>query len=171
MNRLCPVLEGPAPLPWKDLAGAAIGSRQVTLAGVDYTFEPVMAGLVVVLVQIESPFMEFVRILSENIDGMRKATSDHAALKFFKKIDRQFKREVRKAPESAMETVFAFVTPLEKCQWLLRDGHPRFAAEARNRLGMVHPMALDVLEQIAMQRFMLAIASGSLTVPEEVNFN
>ena len=171
MGEMRPIANLVQPMPLAAFAGAGIVSRQVTIEGDTFTFEPVMARLLAVLAVIDSPFLKFINVLNENMAEMKAVRSKDDFLGLLRKIDDAFLKDGKPAREVVIESVYAFLTPGQKCLSMLYSNRARYTEEANKVLGGLAPGTLAQLEQIAMQQFLLAIISGSLTTQPGTSFN
>jgi hypothetical protein len=143
----------PLPGPLRDaFAGAP---RRITAGGKVWTFEPVCAWLMAILVRVESPLLDIVRIYREQLasadaGGEGQGEGGQAT------IQARIAAEVAKlkpSPDASLETVFAFLTPVEECQALLDVDRLDFIHAARQTLGKLHPSDLAILERACGEHF------------------
>lgn len=133
-----------------------------------FTFQPVCAWLVAILTRIESPLLEILRIYRDHATELQKAIKDegkggaphHRLQTLEKEIAAQILKEIKPGPDAAIETVFAFVTPVERCQELLDEDHKAFTAAARHTLGRLHPAKLADLERACGRHFSASFATA-----------
>ncbi len=125
-----------------------------------FTFQPVNAWLVAILTRIESPLLEVVRIYRgharEFIEAgeIKDAAERTAALEQVNAaVAAEIEKEIKPSPDAAMETVFAFVTPVEEAQTLLDESRAKFAGAARSRIGTLHPGTVSELERACGEQF------------------
>ena len=125
-----------------------------------FTFQPVNAWLIAILTRIESPLLELVRIYRsharEFIDAgeIADAAERTAALERVNAaVAEEIEKEIKPAPDAAMETVFAFVTPVEELQALLDESRAKFMSAARARIGTLHPGTVSELERVCGEHF------------------
>ena len=156
-----------APLPGALREAFAGEPRRVLAGGHTHTLQPVCAWLAAILVRIQSPLIEIIRIWrghSEELASIGRAPSAGGAAEQIaaleKKIHAQIQAEVKPSPDTAMETVFAFVTPVEQCQELLDVSRQEFTFAARKLLGKLHPLELGKLERACGEHYSSSFATA-----------
>jgi len=150
-----------APLPGPLREAFAGEPRRVVAAGKTWAFEPVCAWLVAILVRIESPMIGIIRIYREYSEELKSAASSASALgELQNRMAVRIEQEIRPAPDAALETVFAFLTPAEKCQELLDINRLEFTVAARKLLGKLHPLDLAKLERGCGEHFSGSFATA-----------
>ena len=157
-----------APLPGPLREAFAGDPRRVTTGGRVWTFEPVCAWLVAILVRIESPLLGIIRIAQ---DEMRQADPDGRAM-VEARIAARVEAEIKPAPDAVLETVFAFLTPVEQCQELLDYNRLEYTVAARKLLGKLHPAHLAELERACGEHFSASFVTAlniSAKAPEGGN--
>lgn len=116
--------------------------------------QPVSCWLVAILTRIHSPLLEVLQLFRDHADEIAKATQAEALL-IQDRIAAEASRN-RVAPETIIETVFAFVTPVEDAQRMLDDG--TFRQQALAKIGRFHPSDL-----VKMQRAVGSYYCGSFS--------
>jgi len=108
------------------------------------TLQPVNAWLLAILTRINSPLLEVLRIYREHASEIAIAPAEEQA-----KLEAAILQEAaagKLAPEAVIETIFAFVTPVEECQQLLDAG--AFREAALQSIGKkFHPAQLSQLQR------------------------
>lgn len=125
-----------------------------------FTFQPVNAWLISILTRIESPLLEVVRIYRGHTSELISAGEIPDATERAKALEQvnaavvaEIEKEVKASPDAAMETVFAFVTPVEDLQALLDESRAKFTGAARARIGTLHPGTVSELERACGEQF------------------
>jgi hypothetical protein len=109
----------------------AFGEWAKVLPG-GFTLQPVTAGLLTVLVRIQSPLLEVVKAYSLG----KSQEEAEAALK-----------KLNPDPEAMVETVFCFVTPAPRLRAMVAKGRQAFREVAMTEVGdKLHPAEMAALE-------------------------
>ena len=141
----------PLPGPLRE----AFAGEPVKLHGL--TLQPVNAWLLAILTRIESPLLAIVEIYRRH--GSAFAT---AAPEARSEIEARIAAEIallKSRPEAIIETVFAFVTDVEKLQELLDAG--KFTRTALREIGKrFHPAQLAQIEQAIGTHFAASFATA-----------
>lgn len=132
-----------------------------------FTLQPVNAWLVAILVRIESPLIEIIRIWRDHASELQAALdlpdkpARVAAVKSVHEAIRgEMKREIKQRPDDVMEIVFCFVTEPEKLQEALDEDRKTFTKAARKLLGKLHPKILNELETACEEHYVASFATG-----------
>ncbi len=157
------------PLPGA-LSEAFAGSPRVVHG---FTFLPVTAWMVAILKRIGSPLLELIKIYqshSKEIDAALQITDAALRSKELERVHVLIAAEqagIAMSPDSALETVFVFVTLASKCQSILDlvDGRKSFTQEARALLGHLHPLILCELEAACGEHFADSFATALRVAP------
>jgi hypothetical protein len=113
-----------------------------------FALMPVTAGLVVILVRINSPLLDIVRIYRANAGLGTDAIADIIG------------KELKPEPEQWIETVFCFVTEIRKLRALLAQGREAFREQALQEIGdKLHPTELAELEKACGAHFASSFAT------------
>lgn len=131
-----------------------------------FTFQPVNAWLIAILRRIGSPIVDIVKIYRAHGEALAEAhkitdkKEREAEVKRIHDLILDEQRKLEPAPEAAMETVFAFVIEVEKCQELLDRNRNYFTTSARKLLGVLHPNVLADLEKACGEHFAASFSTG-----------
>jgi len=110
-----------------------------------FTLQPVTMGLHPILVRINSPLLEVVRIMREELS--REDETDMAARQ--QRAVARAAKEVQAEEETVIETVYCFVTPAARLRELLRQGKEKFRETVMREFGdKIHPAQFADLQQL-----------------------
>lgn len=141
----------PLPGPLRE----AFAGEPVKLHGL--TLQPVNAWLIAILTRIKSPLLDIVEIYRRHGAAFASASPEQRP-----EIEARIASEIgalKSPPESIIETVFAFVTEVEKLQEILDAG--KFTRTALREIGKrFHPAQLGQIEQAIGQHFAASFATA-----------
>jgi hypothetical protein len=132
-----------------------------------YTLQPVTMGLHPILERINSPLLEVIRILREEMtraDGLDESTDELKSVAIIARQKRAGERavkEINSDQESNVETVFCFITPAPELRRLLADGRASFREAAMIRLGdKIHPAQFNDLQKMVSSHYIRSFATA-----------
>lgn len=133
-----------------------------------FTLQPVTMGLHPLLVKLNSPLLEIVRImreaLSDGIDGDKDLTPEEATAARAARLIKAHRRiaaEVKAEDETMVETVFAFVTPITDLRQILAKGRDVFREAALRAVGdKLHPVQFAELQQAVGAHYAASFATA-----------
>jgi hypothetical protein len=115
------------------------------------TFQPVNAWLLAILTRLNSPLLDIIQLYRAHAPEFAEASTDDEKAAVDKKLAAAVAR-IKVPAEAVIETVFAFVTDVEKCQELLDAG--TFRKSALAAIGKkFHPAQLAKIEAAIGRHF------------------
>jgi len=142
-----------------------------------FTLEPVCGWQLAILTRIESPMLDILRIMGEYSGELKDVKEADDFKKLEKKIHARIQKEIKYGPDAVIETVFAFITPAERCQELLDEDRKAYTKAARQALGKLHPAKIAELERACGSHYTSSFATAlrvAAVPPEnsggEINF-
>ena len=142
----------PLPGPLRE----AFAGEPVKLHGL--TLQPVNAWLLAILIRIKSPFLQMVQIYQSHAAEFATAKTAEGRAEIESRIAAKI-AAIESSPEAIIETVFAFVTDVEKLQELLDAG--KFTRTALREIGKkYHPAQLTQIKDAIGQHFFASFATA-----------
>lgn len=117
-----------------------------------YTLQPVEMGMAILLKRLNSPLLDVVRIMREELtraDDADESTPELAASARAARLARAQARlaaEMKADDEAFVETVYCFVKPSAEVRALLATGRDKFREAALREIGKLHPVHFAELQ-------------------------
>ncbi|MGA3266835.1 MAG: hypothetical protein ABSE16_08430 [Verrucomicrobiota bacterium] len=130
-----------------------------------FTLQPVTMGLQALLVRINSPLLEVVRTMREELtreDGMDESTPELASQVRAQRMERATKRigALNPPQEAAVETVFCFVRPQAELRKALDAGRAAFREGAMQFVAdKLHPLQFAELQRAVAEHYAASFAT------------
>jgi len=132
-----------------------------------FTLQPVGMGLVILLKRIDSPLLDVVRIMREELTREDEADESTPELATAARAARHARANARLAAEikaddeTFVETVYCFVRPIAGIRALLASGRDKFREAAQRELGdRLHPAQFAELQAAVSAHYAQSFATA-----------
>ena len=132
-----------------------------------FTLQPVEMGLLILLKRLNSPLLDVVRILREELtrqDDADESTPELAAAARAarqKRANDRLTAEIKTEDENFVETVYCFVKPVAEVRALLATGREKFREAAQREIAdKLHPVKFAELQAAVGEHYAASFATA-----------